>query len=90
VRELIVAIDGISIQLEQGYLLIFCSDGLYNLLEDREIDEIVAAPSGALIDAANTRGRADNVTLAAVRDGGRARETSGLANAIRRVVRRVK
>jgi protein phosphatase len=94
-RELIVAIDRISMDLEQGDLLIFCSDGLYNVLDDREIGEIardadVERACRALVDAANGRGTPDNVTAAAVRVTGSVppRAPSGLAGAFRRLVGR--
>jgi len=94
-RELIVAIDRISMTLEQGDLLIFCSDGLYNVLDDREIGEIardadVERACRALIDTANGRGTPDNVTAAAVRVTGSVppRAPSGLAGAFRRLVGR--
>lgn len=94
-RELIVAIDRISMALEQDDLLIFCSDGLYNVLDDREIREIagdadVEGACRALIAAANGRGTPDNVTAAAVRVTGSVppRAPSGLAGAFRRLVGR--
>jgi serine/threonine protein phosphatase PrpC len=74
-RELIVSRDRISRQLVQGDALILCSDGLYNVLGDAEMERILAArenrdPSVAcreLVDEANLRGTPDNLTVAVVR-----------------------
>ncbi len=71
-RELIVAIDRISFPLLQGDVLVVCTDGLHGILEDQEIASIVqnrpaSEGSRALIDAANQRGAADNVTAAVFR-----------------------
>ncbi len=72
-RELIVNRDRLSHGLEPGDVLVVCSDGLHNVLPDREIGELAcAAPDApaacrALVDAANHRGTADNLTAAVVR-----------------------
>jgi protein phosphatase len=71
-RELIAAIDRITFPLIKDDVLLVCSDGLYNVLEDREIVELVAGrdPGEAcheLIRAANARGTPDNLTAAMVR-----------------------
>lgn len=56
---------------DDQYLL--CSDGLYKMLSDEEIRDIVATPATldetvqSLIDAANERGGRDNVTVVIVR-----------------------
>jgi serine/threonine protein phosphatase PrpC len=60
-----------------GDTLVLCSDGLSDLVEDREILEIVgsepaAQAVGRLVDLANARGGHDNVTVIALR----ARETA--------------
>jgi len=70
-RELIVAIDRIATSLRQGDTLILCSDGLYNVVAEPEMMEIVsgrpaAAASRALVDAANERGTPDNVSAAVI------------------------
>jgi protein phosphatase len=74
-RELIVAIDRITRPLASGDVLVLCSDGLYNVLDDREIAELVrgrdaAGACRALVGAANERGTLDNVTAAVVRATG--------------------
>ncbi len=68
-HELIVAVDRLSMPLVQGDRLLLCSDGLYNVLEDRELEHLLrlggaAAACKALIEAANARGSADNLTAA--------------------------
>ena len=71
-RELICAIDRISMPLSQDDVLVLCSDGLHGVLGGREIEALVrdadaAAACRALIDAANARGTPDNLTAAVVR-----------------------
>jgi PPM family protein phosphatase len=74
-RELIVSRDRISRQLVQGDALILCSDGLYNVLGDAEMERILAERDNrdtsnacrALISEANRRGTPDNLTVAVVR-----------------------
>jgi serine/threonine protein phosphatase PrpC len=68
-RELIVSVDRMSMPLMQHDRLLLCSDGLYNVLEEREIEHLLhpgdaAATCKALIDMANARGTADNLTAA--------------------------
>ncbi len=75
-HELIVAVDRISMPLVQGDHLLLCSDGLYNVLEERELARLVRegdsaeAACRALIDAANALGTADNLTAAVFRMNG--------------------
>jgi protein phosphatase len=72
-RELIVAVDRLQTRVETGDVVIVCSDGLYNVLEEAEMAEIVGAGTDAagacraLVDAANQRGTHDNLTAAVVR-----------------------
>lgn len=68
-HELIVSIDRITMPLRQKDRLILCSDGLYNVLHDREIESLTrgldaASACQVLINNANQRGTADNVTVA--------------------------
>jgi PPM family protein phosphatase len=68
-RELIVSIDRITIPLRQNDRLILCSDGLYNVLDDHELEHLsrgidAASACRILIDNANQRGSADNITAA--------------------------
>ncbi len=71
-HELIVSVDRISMPLEQHDRLILCSDGLYNVLEDRELEQLTQeldaeSACRALVETANLRGTADNLTVAVFR-----------------------
>jgi PPM family protein phosphatase len=74
-----VAVDLLGLDLESGDRLVVCCDGLSNLVEDQEIQDIVAgspldeAPR-RLVDLANDRGGDDNITVIVlhVEDGARA------------------
>lgn len=65
-------LDLLSEPVLAGDLLVLMTDGLYNMLEDPAIEEIVArdapleARVGALIEAANLAGGADNITAVLV------------------------
>jgi protein phosphatase len=68
-RELIVAVDRITLPLEQNDQLLACSDGLYSVIEDDELGRLIRGADAAtgcrrLIDLANQRGTADNLTVA--------------------------
>jgi protein phosphatase len=94
-RELIAAIDQITTRVIQGDVLLVCSDGLYNVLEDREIAELCVerSPTDAcesLIARANERGTPDNLTAAVVRITGACpplEEASGIGSVFRRLFR---
>jgi PPM family protein phosphatase len=64
--------DLLATDLLAGDLLLLCSDGLYNMVTDARIAEILVHPSPLaarvrdLIDAANAAGGADNVTVVVV------------------------
>jgi len=67
-----VAIDRIGAPLQKDDALILCSDGLYNVVAEPEMLEIVrgqpaASASRALVDAANERGTPDNVSAAVIK-----------------------
>ena len=71
-RELIASIDRITLPLFERDRLILCSDGLYNVLEPKELESLtrdVDAETACrkLIDTANERGTQDNVTCAVFR-----------------------
>jgi serine/threonine protein phosphatase PrpC len=71
-RELIASIDRITLPLMERDRLILCSDGLYNVLDAKELESItreVDAETACrnLVDAANNRGTADNLTCAVFR-----------------------
>ncbi len=66
-HELIVSVDRITVGLEQHDRLLLCSDGLYNVLNEHELADSIAGRDGAaackaLIEMANQRGTADNLT----------------------------
>jgi len=68
-HELIVSVGRFSMPLVQDDRVLLCSDGLYNVLEERELERRLrsgdaAAACKKLIDAANARGSADNLTAA--------------------------
>jgi protein phosphatase len=68
-HELIVSIDLITMPLSQGDRVIICSDGLHTVLRDEELEHMTRESEAAtacrrLIDAANERGTADNLTVA--------------------------
>jgi PPM family protein phosphatase len=68
-HELIVSVDRISMPLIQGDRLVLCSDGLYNVLRDPEIEVIAhqrncSDAAMLLVNSANQRGTADNLTVA--------------------------
>jgi protein phosphatase len=73
-RELIAAVDRLSFPLASDDALVVCSDGLYNVLDDHELRDLIGdiAPHAAcdsVIRAANARGTPDNLTAAVVRVG---------------------
>lgn len=66
-----IDIDYCEIELEPGGVLIICTDGLTNMLEDSEIADIVLSASGEdclakLVDEANSRGGQDNITAVSI------------------------
>ncbi len=67
-----VQVDVMGLLAEAGDLFILCTDGLANMMEDKEILDIVRGHSlddipGKLIELANERGGDDNITVVAVR-----------------------
>lgn len=64
-----VEIDFFHEELKPGELVLICSDGLTNMLEDEEIGAILKEPvsmeekAQRLIDAANDNGGKDNITV---------------------------
>ncbi|MGH8010959.1 MAG: protein phosphatase 2C domain-containing protein [Candidatus Binataceae bacterium] len=68
-HELIVSIDRLSMPLLADDRLLLCSDGLYNVLEERELQRMADGPEAEevcrrLIARANQRGTHDNLTAA--------------------------
>ncbi|MGO9452851.1 MAG: PP2C family protein-serine/threonine phosphatase [Candidatus Binataceae bacterium] len=71
-HDLIASVDRISMPLVRGDRLVLCSDGLYNVLREAEIeyvtrDQDAASSCRNLIDAANERRTGDNLTAAVFR-----------------------
>jgi serine/threonine protein phosphatase PrpC len=71
-HDLIVSVAKISMPLLQGDRVIVCSDGLYDVLRDHEIEQLsrgldATAACRLLIDTANGRGTTDNLTCAIFR-----------------------
>lgn len=64
-----VEIDFFSVELEAGDIVLLCSDGLTNMLEDPEIHMILGAPGSVeekaqeLVRAANNNGGKDNIAV---------------------------
>ena len=71
-RELIVTVDLFETTLAPGESLIVCTDGLYNVITEREIAELAAEGPASeaclrLIAKANSYGTLDNLSVAMVR-----------------------
>jgi PPM family protein phosphatase len=70
-----VQVDVMGLVSEPGDTFILCSDGLANMLDDKELLDVVRqcqleeAPK-KLIDLANERGGDDNITVIVVRTNG--------------------
>ena len=70
-----VELDSTAFDVQEGDIVLICSDGLSRMVEDREIARIAASSSdpgsvaSALVDRANELGGKDNVTVVAVRVG---------------------
>jgi len=74
-HELIVSVDRITTPLRQGDRLILCSDGLYSVIEDHELDRLTRvlgaeAVCRLLIEEGVARGTIDNLTVAFLRMNG--------------------
>jgi protein phosphatase len=74
--------------LQNGDIFLLCSDGLSGPVSDHEMGAIasVLPPAEAcrlLIDLANMRGGADNITVVIVRVGGTAVESNGVGPALK-------
>ena len=64
-----VEADFFTVELTAGDIVLLCSDGLTNMLEDEEIREILSGPgelaqkAQRLIEAANAHGGKDNIAI---------------------------
>lgn len=68
--DLDVQPDCFEIEVQQGDVLLLCSDGLSNMLEDERIEEIILSHRGSmeeagrsLVEQANEAGGKDNITV---------------------------
>ena len=67
-----VIVDSLELELEEGDRILFCSDGLTTMLDDDGIKDILLAGDDAeatawhLVEAANSAGGVDNITVAVV------------------------
>jgi PPM family protein phosphatase len=92
-RELVAALDRITIPLVRDDRLVLCSDGLHGVLRDHEIAKIVGEGDAAfgcrqLIDEANQRETRDNLTTAVFRmiaETGHTPTTNGWRNRLGRL-----
>ncbi len=70
--EPLVDVDLIRISLEKGDIILLCTDGLYGLVEDEEILDLVITAGGPdqavrrLVDEALKRGGIDNISVIVV------------------------
>jgi len=67
-----VEVDGYLVSLAADDALLLCSDGLTTMIEDSQIESILGdneqeAACSALIDAANSQGGVDNITVVVAR-----------------------
>jgi protein phosphatase len=64
-----VELDRIDLELAPGDLVLLCSDGLYSMVSDSDIASMLegavelSATAGSLVEAANSAGGADNITV---------------------------
>ena len=64
-----VEIDFFSVELKPGDIILMCSDGLTNMLEDEEIRKILKgsddleSKAGELVKTANNNGGKDNIAV---------------------------
>lgn len=64
-----VEIDFFEVELQEGDMILLCSDGLTNMLEDEEIQSIleerrdITRTAERLVEAANENGGKDNITV---------------------------
>lgn len=64
-----VAIDFFEVEIEEGDMILMCSDGLTNMVEDKQIRDIIVGQrdivekAEKLVDTANSNGGKDNITV---------------------------
>lgn len=78
-----VNVDIFVVRVEEGDLILLCSDGLYSMVDDREIRDIVLGTRSVetaaehLITRANQNGGDDNITVVLARVDALDRRTTG-------------
>jgi len=88
-----VEVDGLHVRLEDGDVLLLCSDGLTGVVDDATITRLLAEHGprdavDALIDAANAAGGPDNITVLTVaHHGGTGDDTVELADGVAAALR---
>ena len=71
-QEALVEVDELETEWHSGDYLLLCSDGLYNLVEDEEMQEMILRTAQLetaatyLAEAAYNRGGYDNISLVIV------------------------
>ncbi len=64
-----VTIDFFEVEIEEGDMILMCSDGLTNMVEDKQIRDIIMGQrdivekAEKLVDTANSNGGKDNITV---------------------------
>ena len=73
--ESTVQVDFFTVKMKEGDLILMCTDGLTNMLEDEEIRMILdgardlVEQAGALVESANERGGRDNISVVLINPG---------------------
>ena len=67
-----VQVDGMTVEVTKGDLLLVCSDGVHALVRDDEISGLLAgggpqSSSREIVDLANAKGGIDNITVVVAR-----------------------
>ena len=67
-----VQVDGMTLEVTEGDLLLVCSDGVHALVRDDEISRLLAgggpqSSSREIVDLANAKGGIDNITVVVAR-----------------------
>lgn len=63
--------DGYVFETEPGSVILLCSDGLYNMVKENKITDLInntqTEPAEALVEAANKAGGKDNISVVVVK-----------------------
>ena len=63
-----IQVDGMTVEVKNGDVLLICSDGVHSLIRDDEIAKLLSSgdpksSSGEIVDLANAKGGNDNITV---------------------------